>query len=69
MSSNAIAAVAVVLVSGFAGCAATAKAETAIAAATEMSPAAPLTIAEAAPLRTVTISADGLAVYRERQRR
>jgi hypothetical protein len=69
MSSNAIAAVAVVLVSGFAGCAATAKAEPVIVGEPAMSPAAPVKIAEAAPLRTVTISADGLAVYRERQRR
>lgn len=72
MSSNAVAAIAVILVSGFAGCAATAKsAEPVAAVVTEVSPAparfvsatAPAVIAPA-PTRTVTIAPDGRAIYR-----
>ncbi len=72
MSSNAVAAIAVILVSGFAGCAATAKsAEPVAVVATEVSApparfvsaAAPKAIAPA-PTRTVTIAPDGRAVYR-----
>ncbi len=74
MSSNAVAAIAVILVSGFAGCAATAKsAEPVAIAAAEISAApttarftaaAPSRITAPAPTRTVTIAPDGRAVYR-----
>ena len=61
MSSNAVAAIAVVLVSGFAGCAATAKsAEPAVVIAPASTSPAPIA-SRAAPVRTAA-----LGLYRNR---